>query len=604
MNICLISREFPPFFGGGIGTYTRAWAGVLASGGHRVVVITVCDDGRERRERAEGAGYEIVRLPLVRGEDWSRPDPAVADDGAAAAFSTFSPVSIFAMGVARVLPALQREFEFDVIEAPDTGALSWFWLNRRRTVEGFYQPAPALVLCVHSPTAWIHRWNRSPARTRQELELLSMERDCARWCDGLVCPTRAVADAAAECWGLEAGSIGVIPHPLGDLEAVAREAARAGAGPRGGMPRVLCAGRLEPRKGVDTLIAGAGLAWEAGAEFELMLAGEDMPDPGGSGRFGVGALAAVSDRWRSRVRMLGKLSPDGLARAQAEADVIAVPSPMDNFPYACVEAMARGKVVLAAAAGGMAEMIRDWESGVLFAPGSPPACAEGLRRVAAFPPARTNEMGRAAARRMLEMCGNEAICAQRVAHYERTAAARRERMMGVRPGLRRAARVLGAIGGDGRAAGPLWYAAADPAIGIDFAHGWVRSGGRVRVRSSPRADMLALDPGALGPLAVSPAAMERLLSAGLASEHDGIASVGSTWAAAAHLAAAGFEGAVVPEVVTEVAADAPGPPASGPRGGTEERSAREELARIKASRGWRWLQRAYRVLRIVKGRRA
>ena len=41
MNVCLISREFPPFFGGGIGTYTVHWSRALAAAGHRVVVVTV-----------------------------------------------------------------------------------------------------------------------------------------------------------------------------------------------------------------------------------------------------------------------------------------------------------------------------------------------------------------------------------------------------------------------------------------------------------------------------------------------------------------------------------------------------------------------------------
>src|SRR6185436_16054453 len=115
--------------------------------------------------------------------------------------------------------------------------------------------------------------------------------------------------------------------------------------------------------------------------------------------------------------------PRAAAALLRSASVAAVPAPMDNFPLTCVEAMARGKLIVSAAAGGMAEMIRDGVEGLLFAPGDEASCADALRRALSMPPAEATAMGARAARRILHLCGNEAVVAARIAHYRSAAVA-------------------------------------------------------------------------------------------------------------------------------------------------------------------------------------
>ncbi|MEX2217651.1 MAG: glycosyltransferase, partial [Phycisphaerales bacterium] len=179
MNIALISREYPPFFGGGIGAYTHRFAHALAGAGHRPFVITVSEDGEQSIE--EGGGVTVVRLPFIHANDWSAPHPRIATPETLAAFHAFHPVSVFAMQVARDMPALVRRHAIDIIEAPDTGALAWFLLNAARTGAPEAADLPPVVTVLHSPTDWIARWNRAPLRGRQDHELAGMERDQARW---------------------------------------------------------------------------------------------------------------------------------------------------------------------------------------------------------------------------------------------------------------------------------------------------------------------------------------------------------------------------------------------------------------------------------------
>jgi len=602
LNICLISREYPPFFGGGIGTYTEQWSRALAAGGHRVVVLTVSGDGAESREA--DAGVTVVRLPFIHEGDWSGPHPRIATPRTRAAFATFSPVSVFAMGVAAALPRLTAEFNFDVIEAPETGALAWFALNERRI--GRVWPAgegPAIVTMLHSPTEWIAKWNRAPLRSRQDLELAGMERDSVLWSDGLLSPTAALADWARGHWGPV--NIKVAPHPLGHLESVARTAAAglAPAPPRAGGPaRIVFAGRLEPRKGVDRLIGGFAAAVAAGLDAELDLVGEDMPDPSGAGLFGANCAARLGDApARHRIRFHGRCRPERVNQLQDLADVVAVPAPMDNFPYTCMEAMARGRLVVAARAGGMAEMIRDGRDGILFEPGDEGACAAALGRAVAS--ADSAVIGRSAASRILELCGNSAVTSRRVGFFMELIARRAAGRSA--SGNRTCARsfLLVNAPADGTAGGLIDAAThAD----VDFAHGWTRGPrGEVQAFGTPSAGRLVLAERDIGPLAIDITAASDTEIAGLMQcGSEGSARAASTWALALALLARGRSGAVVPEILTEVA-DHPGParsPNATASASAEPHHAAAELAQIKASRGWRVLERVYDLLHVARGR--
>jgi len=428
MNVCLISREYPPFFGGGIGTYGERYAWALASHGHHAIVVTVSGDGREHREAREFAGggsVVVVRLPFIRGNDWSAPDPAIATREHIRLFRTRHPVSLFAKVAGDALAGLSREFRIDVIEAPDTGALAWYALDRARRGEAALLGIP-IVTMVHSPSAWVAHWNREPVASAQDRALVAMEREQAAWSDAIACPSRALAGWAEERWNLARGSIEVMPYPLGPLEARALSVLDRAEEPRGersagATARFVFVGRLEPRKGVDTLLKGTALALQRGAAFHLDLIGQDMPHPERRGeRFGAWCLREfVPETLRDRVRLLGRMPPERLASEVERADAAVIPSPMDNFPITCMEAMSAGRLVVAARAGGMGEMIEDGVSGVLFTAGDGESCAGALARAASMAREEASRLGTGAARRMLDLCGNERVLSARIDGYER-----------------------------------------------------------------------------------------------------------------------------------------------------------------------------------------
>jgi GT2 family glycosyltransferase/glycosyltransferase involved in cell wall biosynthesis len=85
---------------------------------------------------------------------------------------------------------------------------------------------------------------------------------------------------------------------------------------------------------------------------------------------------------QSFVRKLGPIPHERMADALSDVDALVVPSVwIENAPFVIREAFAAGLPVLASNLGGMAEMVRHEENGLLFAPGSSTALASQIRRL-------------------------------------------------------------------------------------------------------------------------------------------------------------------------------------------------------------------------------
>ena len=119
-----------------------------------------------------------------------------------------------------------------------------------------------------------------------------------------------------------------------------------------------------PRKGGDLLI-GALRAMEERTDVRLLLVGE-------GGRSWEGQVPAPVTR-------LGFVDdPEALAWVYAAADVVAIPSRVENLPNVLVEALACSRPVVACDAGGMADGVRHLETGYLARPEDSADVATGL----------------------------------------------------------------------------------------------------------------------------------------------------------------------------------------------------------------------------------
>ena len=206
--------------------------------------------------------------------------------------------------------------------------------------------------------------------------------------------------------GLPDDAIDVIPNGVpcrpGD-----REATRRKLGVKDDEVLILAVGNLLQGKGHAVLIEALGELQRTGCagEWQLVIAG-DGPEREPLARRA--AELAIGDR----VQLLGHR--DDIPDLQAAADVFAMPSYFESMPLALLEGMIAGKAIVASRVGGIPEMLRDGDSGLLVPAGDARGFGHALRRLIEAPALR-EQLG-AAARRHAEAEFHISVMADR---YER-----------------------------------------------------------------------------------------------------------------------------------------------------------------------------------------
>jgi glycosyltransferase involved in cell wall biosynthesis len=141
----------------------------------------------------------------------------------------------------------------------------------------------------------------------------------------------------------------------------------------GDVPRLLCVGRLIPIKGHIVLLRAFAEARKRLPGLELDIAGRGALEP---------ALKALARELEiaDAVHFLGHVSP--IQSAIERAAVVVVPSMGEGFGMVALEAMERARPVIAAEIGGLGELVRDGETGVLVPPGEAEPLADAIVRLA------------------------------------------------------------------------------------------------------------------------------------------------------------------------------------------------------------------------------
>ncbi|HEY0388971.1 MAG TPA: glycosyltransferase [Gaiellales bacterium] len=134
----------------------------------------------------------------------------------------------------------------------------------------------------------------------------------------------------------------------------------------------LYVGRLSREKGVEVLVRAA---IDTGARVKMVGDGPLRP-----------ALERTIAESGADVELLGFRSGDELAATVQAASAVVMPSIChDNCPLAVIEAMAWGKPVIGSRVGGIPELVRDGEDGLLVPHGDPAALGAAMLRLQGDP---------------------------------------------------------------------------------------------------------------------------------------------------------------------------------------------------------------------------
>ncbi|MBN1562388.1 MAG: glycosyltransferase family 4 protein [Anaerolineae bacterium] len=161
-------------------------------------------------------------------------------------------------------------------------------------------------------------------------------------------------------------------------------------------------GRLVRIKGVPTLLAA--MQWVNSTSAKLLIIGE--------GELDASLKAYAQQHGLSNVSFLGYLNkPDLIPLIQRAAFTILPSECYENYPYAVIESFACGTPVIGARIGGIPELIKDGENGLLFESGNARQLAEKIQYMLDHPDVAI-EMGRKG-RQQVETVNNPQT------HYER-----------------------------------------------------------------------------------------------------------------------------------------------------------------------------------------
>lgn len=365
MRIAWFSHRYHPCLGGAE-AYGRAMVRRFVAAGHQADVFTgdahdlrYYTDRRSRRVDAPAEsvvdGARVHRLPI-------RHIPLQRYVGRLLSYAPHWRTQCRAASYMPIIPGLlDIRGDYDAVFGvgfPFT-VFSYAALQTARSAGAPLVLTPFLHLST--PGDPVHRTYTRPHQMRLLAEA-----------DLVVSPTPRASDYLAD-HGIPRSRLLTLPMAIEreDVTCGDRASLRARLG-LGSEPLVGQLGALDPNKGTCDVIRAVDRLNESRREpITLALAGTLTNDF---------RAFLETGSWRDRpwLRILGELAPADVPNFYAALDVFAMPSRTDSFGIVYLEAWANGLPVVAAAAGGVPEVVTHEENGLLVPFGDIPALADSI----------------------------------------------------------------------------------------------------------------------------------------------------------------------------------------------------------------------------------
>jgi glycosyltransferase involved in cell wall biosynthesis len=367
LHICIITKEFPPFApGGGVGTMYYHLASELILMGCKVSIVTPAE-----RATAHTAGPFSV-LP-VQSEPLLHADPELS--GMASNLN-------WSIAALKAVSRLHRAEQIDIVESAlwDTEALAVALSPRPR--------CPKVVVRLVTPvpvSARLSDWNLTD---RQLAFFRTAERQFISKADAVAPISKSIQSTVCSEYSIEPDPrwyhlpCGIsywpafdVNHNYNSLDALTSIL------PNGflGSKLVLFLGRLEGRKGIDTLLLAAKDFLTHCPDARLVIAGKDL------GGYAEKAGQIAGPQLVDRIALLGEVTDHVRESLMSAAHCLVFPSKYESFGLVPLEAFKHGLPVVAARAGAIPEVVEDGKGGLLFEPDSPSDLSLKVRQIVTDP---------------------------------------------------------------------------------------------------------------------------------------------------------------------------------------------------------------------------
>ncbi|MEJ5315271.1 MAG: glycosyltransferase [Anaerolinea sp.] len=371
MNIAMLSYHTCPLATlggkdtGGMNVYVREVTRFLGMRGVHVDVFTRSQDEHVPHVLHDlGFGNRVVHLP-AGAETWL-PKRQLVDY-----------IPQFAEGILRF--AREKGIHYDLIHAN-------YWMSGIAAETLKAEWAVPVVTMFHTLGLMKNRIARSPEEMEGEYRIEG-ERRALRISDRVLAATLAEKAQLQFLYQADESKIRIVP-PGVDITRfypIPREEACEAIGIPPEDRMLLFVGRIEPLKGLDTLMRAIAILRECGVQCHvphyLAVVGGD---PSSSGENLSDEMARLQTLRRELhledlVLFLGKRAQDTLPYYYSAADVLVMPSHYESFGMVALEAMACGTPVVASQVGGLAFLVQDGLTGYVVPDGDPQALSDRLR---------------------------------------------------------------------------------------------------------------------------------------------------------------------------------------------------------------------------------
>ena len=382
MKYWLLTTEYPPQFGGGIGTYCFQWSSILKQKEVELTVFILNKNEKSFKETVSDNIRTIEFSPYFRNtSDFLGYETMVS--------SSFEAI---------VRLYIEKEGPPDWLESQEYQGIAYYILQKKHLGEALYNDLKVLITC-HCPSFITFEHNHVSFYQLPYFWIAEMEKFCMKAADLCIFPSKYLADDILHRYPGLIKQVTVLHNPYFVADNLTSNNGEY-------QTDFLVIGKLSPAKGIlNTLAVFDGL-WRKGYAYKLKLVGDENYF---YHAFGSTAGVYLKKKYSTHLQaglltISGILPPGEIAREILKAKCILVPSTTENLPYTVIESMSAGKIVLASAQGGQNEVIRDGYNGFLFDYNDPLSFAGKIHEVHSLEDSQRSKIGNEAIRTIREEC--------------------------------------------------------------------------------------------------------------------------------------------------------------------------------------------------------
>lgn len=344
MNYWLLTTEYPPEHGGGIGTYCFQTATMLAKFNVNTSIFI--------------ADFNIPKTTIENPEKFIR--IIRFNPNQSEAIEYLGSATLVAYSFLEIITEfIEIETPPNFIESQEYNGIAYFILQSKLCLNPLLSKTP-IIITAHAPSFLYWKFNKVDIFKQPNFWICEMEKFCLKAADKLIFPSQYLKDVLKSEIDLSEQNVSHIPNPF--QSEVLDENVITGAN------KLLIYGKLSPQKGSFKVLEYFENLWENGFQYSLTIIGgqEIVYHPL---KKTMGQILKTKYKKfvsNSLLSFHNKIDLTKQNHILSEFDIVIFPSIVENLPYAVIEMMQIGKVVLASKQGGQSEIIDHGKSGFLF----------------------------------------------------------------------------------------------------------------------------------------------------------------------------------------------------------------------------------------------